>query len=400
MKTAMAVIGAGYGDEGKGLTTDYLAARQGGDALVVRYNGGAQAGHTVTLPEGRRHVFSHFGSGSFSGADTLLSRFFVCNPLLFVKEQALLREKSLRPAVYVDASAPVTTPYDMMINQIAEEARGAARHGSCGMGFGETLQRGEEMGPLPYAALFDLPALKTRLEEIRQRWLPARLQALGIQDLSPAWRERISSNGVLQKFLDDTAEFLAATRPAAVDFLEQAQKPVIFEGAQGLLLDQTRGRFPHVTRSHTGLRNIVALAGAAGIDALEVFYITRSYLTRHGAGPLVGELYRLPYPAVRDETNVPNDYQGALRFAYLDLDTLKTAIDHDLADHAAGLRVTPGIALTCLDQLEDRMHFRRGEHLQTGTAAALPAILGRALNLPVRLQSRGPTRFDVTSDAA
>ena len=64
MKHAKTVIGANYGDEGKGLTTDYFAAEHGSDALVVRFNGGAQAGHTVTTPDGGRHVFSHFGSGS------------------------------------------------------------------------------------------------------------------------------------------------------------------------------------------------------------------------------------------------------------------------------------------------------------------------------------------------
>lgn len=399
MKTAKAVIGAGYGDEGKGLTTDYLAARTGGAALVVRYNGGAQAGHTVTLPDGRRHVFSHFGSGSFCGAETLLSRFFVCNPLLFVKELALLRGQGVTPVVHVDAAAQVTTPYDMMINQIAEESRGAARHGSCGMGFGETLQRGESAAPLRYAELLDASSLKNRLIEIRQHWLPARLAALGIEEIPPHWQARIASAGVLEKFLEDTAAFLAATRPAAADFLGATAKPVIFEGAQGLLLDQTRGRFPHVTRSHTGLRNIMALAAEAGFDGIQAHYITRSYLTRHGAGPLAGELHRLPYAAVRDATNVPNDYQGALRFAYLDLDSLKTAIGYDLKDAKSGPRVTPGLVLTCLDQLDARVHFRHGEFMQSGPADLLPGALARASNLPVWLQSRGPTRLDIAESA-
>ncbi|NJN48156.1 MAG: adenylosuccinate synthetase [Candidatus Competibacteraceae bacterium] len=75
MKQAQVVIGSGFGDEGKGLATDFYAAHFGKDALVVRFNGGAQAGHTVVTPEGQRHIFSHIGSGSMVGAATYLSRF-------------------------------------------------------------------------------------------------------------------------------------------------------------------------------------------------------------------------------------------------------------------------------------------------------------------------------------
>ena len=90
------VIGANYGDEGKGLMTDYFAAQgaeQGKRVLVVTSNGGAQRGHTVTLPDGRRHVFHHFGSGTFAGADTFLCRNFILNPILYEEERSVL-EKS------------------------------------------------------------------------------------------------------------------------------------------------------------------------------------------------------------------------------------------------------------------------------------------------------------------
>lgn len=82
-RRADVVIGSAFGDEGKGLITDVLAAKNAGETLVVRFNGGAQAGHTVTTPEGQRHVFSHIGSGTFTGSATFLSRFFVVNPILF-----------------------------------------------------------------------------------------------------------------------------------------------------------------------------------------------------------------------------------------------------------------------------------------------------------------------------
>src|SRR5580698_372253 len=126
--SASVVIGAGYGCEGKGLVTDYLAAQLGMETVVVRFNGGAQARHTVETPDGRRHAFSHFASGSFAGAATYLSRFFVCNPLLFMKEKPRIAALGIAPVVYADEDCPITTPYDMMINQIAEDARKHKRH--------------------------------------------------------------------------------------------------------------------------------------------------------------------------------------------------------------------------------------------------------------------------------
>ena len=86
-------------------------------------------------------MFSHVGSGSFVGAATFLSRFFVSHPMLFLKEMESLASKGVHPEVYVDPQSPVTTPYDIMINQIIERERGADRHGSCGIGFGETVER-------------------------------------------------------------------------------------------------------------------------------------------------------------------------------------------------------------------------------------------------------------------
>lgn len=80
---ARVVIGANFGDEGKGLVTDWLCAQ--GAGVVVRFNGGAQAGHTVETPEGR-HVFHHLGSGTFCNVPTYLSQYFICNPILFLHE--------------------------------------------------------------------------------------------------------------------------------------------------------------------------------------------------------------------------------------------------------------------------------------------------------------------------
>ncbi len=393
MKHAKVVIGANYGDEGKGLTTDYFAAAHGADALVVRFNGGAQAGHTVTTPDGRRHIFSHFGSGAFCGAPTLLSRFFVCNPLLFTKEHTLLLQKSVQPVVHVDAAAPVTTPYDMMINQIAEEARGKTRHGSCGMGFGETLERClEPTFATSYGDLADAPALRQRLEIIRRDWVPRRLAALGITTIPAQWQERLQAAGVLQKFMEDTAFFLQSSHRAASDFLSTTKAQIVFEGAQGLLLDQARGFFPHVTRSHTGLRNALALAVDGGIDSLDVAYITRAYLTRHGAGPLAHELSAPPSPRIEDKTNLTNPYQGSLRFSHLDIGQLQKSITDDFADGKNSITLRKGLVVTCLDHLEERVCYIEDGKTGETTASGLLARLQSSITPDFMMTSNGPTR--------
>src|SRR5258708_6994888 len=108
MKRATVVIGANYGDEGKGKMVDYLVSQITNEKVVVRFNGGAQAGHTVMLPDGKRHIFSHFGSGTLANAQTYLAKHFVCNPILFWKEYRQLSELSITPKVAVDPRCFVT----------------------------------------------------------------------------------------------------------------------------------------------------------------------------------------------------------------------------------------------------------------------------------------------------
>lgn len=352
-QTASVVIGAQFGDEGKGRVIDQYAAALGSDGIVIRFNGGAQAGHTVVTPDGLRHVFSHVGSGAFAGAATFLSRFFVSNPILFLKEQATLAALGVRPTVVIDPDSPVTTPYDMMVNQIVEQERGTDRHGSCGIGFGETLER--NLTPryaLTVADLADSAQLASRLGAIRRDYAPVRLARLGFNAAYAKHGDWFSSEAILERFMADADCFLAAIRVTDLRTATQ-DRIALFEGAQGLLLDQHRGFFPHVTRSNTGLRNVLTLAAELGLEQLDVSYVTRAYLTRHGAGPLPHELEKPPYPGIHDATNVPNIYQGSLRFGWLNLNLLQRAIIEDLSDthHFPQLTISPRLALTGLDQI-------------------------------------------------
>jgi adenylosuccinate synthase len=401
-RIAQAVIGANYGDEGKGLMTDYHVAPAGQDGIVVRFNGGAQAGHTVTTPGGVRHVFSHFGSGTLAGAATFLSRHFVCHPALFFREADALGKAGVAapPAVFVDDRAPVSTLYDILINQIAERHRGTGRHGSCGMGFGETIER--NLDPDFALTVADLQHgagyLLHRLAAIRTHYVPRRLAALGIPALDGEAAAWLASDAALQRFAHAAMQFRRATRPARPAILAERAR-VVFEGAQGLLLDQDRGAFPYVTRSHTGIRNALDVAAEAALRALDVTYVTRAYLTRHGAGPLANELPDKPYAGIRDGTNVPNEFQGALRFAHLDLDLLERTIRTDFADAQGfpGIAVRLHLAVSCLDQVGHTVSYVENGTLRTSAPGMLAARLAARLGADTLYTAWGPTRDTVSA---
>ena len=380
IRRAQAVIGACWGDEGKGLLTDALARP---DTLVVRFNGGVQAGHTVAAPDGRRHVFHGVGSGTFRGAATFLSRFHVHNPLLHGEEVARLRRLGLTPRVIADPRGMVTTPWDMMLNQMAEQARGAGRHGSCGMGLNETVTRTEAGFALTAGQLGGARPLRDLLHGIRAQWVPRRLDELGLRP-GPDWLARLDSAGIWDAFMD-AAQAFAAEVPMAADAIAAHSGPVLFEGAQGLLLDAEHRWFPNVTRSRTGLTNVAILAQEAGIGALDVTYVTRAYATRHGAGPFPREA-AVSYP---DATNVPNPWQGTLRFGQLDLDLLHEAVAADMA--TSPLPVSHQVAVTCVDQVGEQVAFWHDDTAHTAAPAAMldtmQALLGGGL-----IASYGPTR--------
>lgn len=347
---ARVVIGANFGDEGKGLTTDYLCAA--GAGVVVRFNGGTQAGHTVVTPEGLRHVFGHIGSGALQGLPTFLSQFFIVNPIMFMNElgEFLNDSKGMVPRVYAHPDCLVTTFADMIINQRLEEARGANRHGSVGLGVGETYERSQ------------LPHLKITMSDLWNKSNSLAGKVAEICDKYARYRtgSPIDEPEMIEKFVDGCLKFADAIGPAGIG---QCKDP-IFEGAQGLLLDQNNKKFfPHVTRSNTGIQNALALCSQAGISDIEPYYVTRSYLTRHGAGPLPGEDRKLSY---QDDTNHEHTWQGKLRFAPLDYSDLLDRCHDDC-------RMPFKLVMTHLDQLD--------------------------LKYAADLLVYGPTRNDVSSSA-
>lgn len=328
-----AVIDVGYGDGGKGQFVHELSDP---DALVIRFNGGAQAGHTVVDRHGARHVFSHFGSGTLQGASTFLSKDFVCHPDAFAKElKELMKILAHPPHVAVSPNAPITTPYDVILNILAERRRGEGKHGSVCMGFGETIERTNRGPKLIYRDLEH--NWKPILGHIADNWVPLRMAELGLDydNDCAEFEDTLKGASTLDTFVQSCEEFVCWTGcmdDNALYRMAGQYSKLIFEGAQGLLLDQDFGTFPHVTRSNTGMRNVSQMIGRNA--RVRVNYVTRSYTTRHGAGPLPWEADRPDW--LVDKTNRDDGVQGMLRYSPLNLVEMHRALGYDRRYHGPG----------------------------------------------------------------
>lgn len=317
------VIGSNFGDEGKGLMTEYFchqAALRGDKTIVVCHNGGAQRGHTVTTPEGKNHVFHHFGSGTLIGSDTYLSEKFILNPMIFKQERDELESLGCKPIVYVHPGCRVSTPYDMILNQLKEEVRAGGKHGSCGIGIYETICRYRDKANSHSIRTFS----NMSKNDIREYLQKVRSQMIQTAEsyMSTEWNEIVTSEGLLNNYLDDLC-FMVDNIKFEKENVLGDYGTIVFEGGQGLLLDKNNSEYyPHLTPSNTGVKNpieILSKMHSLGFFDIEVCYVTRTYITRHGAGRLDYECQKEEInPGIKDLTNVPNPHQGNLRYAKVD----------------------------------------------------------------------------------
>jgi len=386
MKTK-AIIGSSFGDEGKGRMTDVFASKSPGSCIVIRYNGGSQAGHTVVLPCGKTHIFKHIGSGTFTGAVTYLSEFFILNPMIWQEENKELSGMGVNPMVFVNRFAPLTTPYDMFINRTVENFRGKTRHGSCGYGVSETVERLCNSNLHLYFRDIDTPGFEAKVRRIRDEYTPSRLKALGVTKIPEETKRIIRSEELFKYFIQFSIEMKKRFVVMVDDELNKYDT-IIFEGSQGLGLDEGHPFFPHVSRSKTGLANISSICHKASIKEIEAIYVTRIYATRHGAGPFPTENTTLAYA---DETNITNEFQGSLRFGYLDMDLIKENINRDSVK-ANGIKVKRSIAVTCLDQVDDMVIIKYKGKQEEVKTVMLPTMLGKILNCHKIYVSRSMSR--------
>jgi len=364
MKNAYIAIGSLFGDEGKGNVTDVLCAK-GQSTINVRFNGGSQASHTVVTPDGKRHAFRHFGSGTFTGAPTYLSEDFLVNIFAFEQERQNLSDKfGINPNVYVNPKCNVTTLWDMYINQAIETLRGNQRHGSCGMGINETVHRSKyEEYKITVMDLMYADKLRNKLERIQNEYVPMRLKNkyhISISELPKEYKALFEKKENVDMTMFYVEEFLKNVHIMG-EYILNRYDNVVFEGAQGLMLDQGCRRFwPNVTTSNTGIKNVMDILDRLRFKGnLEIYYISRCYATRHGRGLFPTAVEDKPYENIVDLTNVPNEFQESLRFGILDVDLLIEGINKDLQNLSFPAEVY--MTFTCFDQLDSIVRYKVNE---------------------------------------
>ena len=316
----IAVIGKNFGDEGKGFTCSRLASSLK-NALIIKHNGGGQAGHTVEDPKGKwRFIHHQIGAGAEYHVPTLFADSFMPDLFQLGKEVKEFTELfGFQPILYSEKNARVTTIDDVLLNMGAEVARGKNRHGSCGMGIEECVQRNTAGYGITVEELagWSKQDLVDRLKQIRKEYTERRTKILGIYPSNPYY-EMLNNETVLGNFVEEVkvnVNFLTLV-DGDRKWLEEFQN-LIFETGQGLLLDQDYEAYaPHLTSSKTGIHNPAIFLEKRGLPLEEAIYVTRPYVTRHGNGPLPCEVDHSELPGVgEDLTNRSNEWQGTLRYA-------------------------------------------------------------------------------------
>jgi len=325
-----AVIGMGFGDEGKGVVTDYLCSLSPKSA-VLRFSGGHQAAHSVSY-NGISHVFTNFGSGTLRGCETYWSEFCTFEPRGFWNEFKILKSKGVSPIIYIHSKCRVTTPYDIVANWLSSERE----NGTCGVGVWKTVER--DRAGLTFSAieLFTLSNwdIKTRLCDIElyyNKLEHPELPYMIDQFLHSVRCIKENASGGFRLFID-----------------YPKGENTIFEGSQGILLDQDIGFGSHTTPSKTNMRNLLQLDYVPD----DVFLVTRCYQTRHGNGPMTNEMYPVELNHFEEATK-DNKFQGKLRKTILDLDLLKRAVTLGVNSDCLYHDIRKNLVVTCLDQMDE-----------------------------------------------
>ena len=366
------VLGLGFGDCGKGHFVNALT-RKWGAHTVVRFCGGAQAGHHVATSAGLHHTFSQFGAGTLvAGTRTLLLDPMIVHPTALLVEAEALGKIGVGDALSrmtIDGRCRITTPFHQAAGRLREWLRGGRAHGTCGVGVGETVRHalehpGQELryqdmfpggGPHPMAAMDKLQAIrKTLFTELRSRFPASNHEEVELE-------LRVFEDETLpERWLNLVRALVRQCPPSSEDEIGNLLRQpgcVLFEGAQGVLLDEWRGFHPHTTWSSTTADALdEAVAGFQLPSPVEHYGVLRTYPTRHGIGPFptCDESLSTLLP---EPDNLGEGWQGRFRRGHPDAVMLRYAIE--AAGDLSGLLVSHldvfqrGVALKWCERYSD-----------------------------------------------
>ena len=279
------VVGAQWGDEGKGKIVDWLTEQAAG---VVRFNGGHNAGHTLVI-NGKKTILRLIPSGIMHATSVCyLGNGVVLSPEAFFKEVdelIALGVPNVEARLRVSANAPLIMPYHVALDHAREAAAGNKKIGTTGRGIGPAYEDKVARRTVRVADLFEPERFAEQVRTVMKLHNFVLEKFLGAEPLDP------------EKVIADTLAYAERLRPMVCDVSASLQadmaagKSFLFEGAQGSMLDIDHGTYPFVTSSNTVAGSACAGAGVGPHQLNYVLGITKAYCTRVGEGPFPTELF-------------------------------------------------------------------------------------------------------------
>ncbi|WP_297889671.1 adenylosuccinate synthase [Sulfurihydrogenibium sp.] len=365
MKESLIILGSQWGDEGKGKIVDLLAKDFD---YVVRYQGGSNAGHTV-IANGKKYTLHLIPSGILhEGVKNIISNGVVVDIQELLKEMQQVKDvvKDFKGKLYISERCHIVFPYHKVLDAISEKSKGKDKVGTTLKGIGPTYMSKYARTGIRIVDLFDPPYFRARLEK-------AFNEAKEIAEKVYGENFDLNLEDMYQTTLQDFEKIkdLVADTSYILDTVMKEGKKVLFEGAQGTMLDVDMGTYPYVTSSNASALGICNGTGVAPklIGQAKVYGVSKAYTTRVGEGPFPTELNDGLGDRLREEGNEYGSTTGRpRRCGWLDLVALKFACRINGID---------GLIITKLDVLDtfDEIKVCIGYDYNGQTITEFPASL-------------------------
>ncbi|NWF95154.1 MAG: adenylosuccinate synthase [Candidatus Thorarchaeota archaeon] len=322
--SSLVVVGLQWGDEGKGKVVDFLSESSD---IVVRFQGGSNAGHTVVV-EGKAHKFRVMPTGMLRGKKGVIGNGVVLDPAVLIQEIEMLRQTGVEPDLLISDRVHLVTPFQIQVDALEEEARGSAGIGTTKRGIGPTYsdkvsRYGVRLCDMLGESSRDRWDVLRRFSLLKTRQLSGGRETQNAEDSYYDYHEKVQ---LLSRYVGDSGEFLHSAIVAG--------KRVLFEGAQGTLLDIDHGTYPFVTSSSCVAASASSGTGV-GPDLIgDVMGVYKAYVTRVGSGPFPTELLDATGQLIRERGGEFGTVTGRpRRCGWLDLVALKYAVRVNGAKH-------------------------------------------------------------------
>ena len=364
------VLGTQWGDEGKGKIVDVLSESFD---VIVRFQGGANAGHTVKF-EGEKHVLHLLPSGILRpGKIAVLGSGMVIEPVTLLEEIETVNRAGIetRGRLFISDRAHVVMPYHRLLDRAREERAGDSKIGTTLRGIGPCYEDKAARRGIRMADLIEPEALRIRLERIlpQKNELLTELYGQAPLKLESVWKELSSAGEKLRETVVNVTEFLA-------ELSEKKKRRILFEGAQGALLDLDLGTYPYVTSSNTCLSAVGTGSGFSPRKIDEVMGVVKAYTTRVGEGPFPSEIEGETAELLRETGNEYGATTGRpRRCGWLDMVALRHALT---ANDVDTLVITKLDVLDALPEIRAAVAYKNGEGRSVGFPASFE---GRTLTV-------------------